>query len=87
MDHHFTSEDRGKRVVTHDGAVIGSIERIEDGEAYVRPKAGLLGGCGSWITDTKRETQTFPLDGTEVARITDTEIRLETPRLRRIEQS
>ena len=77
MPGEFKSNDRGKRVVTSEGDVIGLVERIEDGEAYVRPKRGILGGCGSWITDPKTAVETFPLDRRVVAEITDTEIHLE----------
>lgn len=77
MSGDFKSKDRGKRIVTSEGDVIGSVDRIEDGEAYVRPKRGILGGCGSWITDTKKAVRTFSLDRENVAEVTDTEIHLE----------
>jgi hypothetical protein len=77
MPGEFKPNDRGKRVVTSEGVVIGIVDRIEDGEAYVRPKRGILGGCGSWITDPKTVLETFPLDRQAVAAVTDTEIHLE----------
>jgi len=80
MPEQFESNDRGKRVVTAEGYVIGRIDHVEDGEAYVRPKPGLLGGCGSWITDPKTRLRTVPLNRRAVAAITATEIRLEERR-------
>lgn len=74
------SNDEGKKLVTPDGSVLGRVTRIRDGTVYVRPKEGLLVGCGSWISC--REDDTFELDCSQVRKITETAVLLgEPPRL------
>ncbi|MFO7926471.1 MAG: hypothetical protein ACQET5_12890 [Halobacteriota archaeon] len=58
----FGPEDNGKQIVTPRGDVVGSIVRVRGGEAYVAPTAGLLEGCGSWLTGTWDEHDAFALD-------------------------
>lgn len=75
----FRPEDEGKPVVTKDGDVVGSIVRIDEGDAYVRPKSELLRGCGSWLTSSWDADGEYPLDRNEVASIHDTAVVIETP--------
>lgn len=84
MSRGFTPTDEGKRIVTTDGEVVGAVENIRNGVAYVRPKRGLLGSCGSWISDAKMD-EVLPLDSREIAEITDSEIRLARPNRDRVE--
>lgn len=84
MSQRVTPADEGKRIVTTDGDVVGAVESIRDGVLYVRPKRGLLGSCGSWISDAKVD-ETFPLDSREVAEVTEVEIRLARPKRDRVE--
>lgn len=74
MTQTFTSRDEGKQVVTTDGDVVGSVIRIEAGDAHVQPKPGLLEGCGSWITGAWDECDAFRLDRERVDSITDDRI-------------
>jgi hypothetical protein len=62
MARSLRSEDEGKRIVNPDGAVIGSVAVVRDGNAYVRPKSGLLKGWSSWISGPQCEGSLFPLD-------------------------
>ncbi|MFC7177158.1 hypothetical protein [Halosegnis marinus] len=70
MTRAFTFDDEGKEVVTTDGDVVGSVVRIEAGDAHVRPRAGLLDGCGSWLSGPWDERGVFRLDAGRVERIT-----------------
>lgn len=74
----FRVEDEGKQVVTSDGDVVGAVVRVREGNADVRPKPGLLQGCGSWITGPWDETDLFRLDGRTVERITDEQVVLDS---------
>jgi hypothetical protein len=72
----FTSNDEGKRIVTTDGDVIGSVVRIEAGDAHVRPKPELWEGCGSWIMGYR--CGAFRLNEEHVESITDERIIIAT---------
>jgi hypothetical protein len=65
----FTAADEGKRVVTADGEPVGRVVRVVDGTAHVRPRPGLFGGCGSWLTETWGRADCLPLDPRCVDRI------------------
>lgn len=77
MVQEFEPEDEGKRVVTTDGSVVGSVVEIRDGEAYVLPRPGLLDGCGSWITGTWSEKRAFSLDQRNVDAVREDEVVLD----------
>lgn len=71
MIEEFTPADEGKHVVTSDGSVVGYVETIRDGTAYVQPRSGLLEGYGSWLTGCWDDESTVPLDKSEVDRVGD----------------
>lgn len=71
MNHRLTAADEGKRVVTPDGTTIGSVVRVASPTALVRPREGLLRGCGSWIGNEWRSTDVFELDSEAVVQVTD----------------
>lgn len=73
----FRLEDEGKQVVTSDGDVVGEVVQVREGNADVRPKPGLLQGCGSWITAPWDKMDLFRLDGRTVDRITDEQVILD----------
>lgn len=73
----FEPRDVGKRVVTADGDVIGRVESVRSGTAYVRPREGLLDGYGSWVTSCWDDHEQFTLDERVVDRIGENVIRLE----------
>ncbi|MFB6142829.1 MAG: PRC-barrel domain containing protein [Halorientalis sp.] len=75
----FTPADEGKRVVTADGTVVGSVVRVEAGDAYVRPRPGLLLGCGSWISCPWDEDEPFALERAAVSTVRESEVVLERP--------
>ena len=69
MSFPFTATDTGKPVVTTDGTVIGRVQEIRTGDAYVRPKEGLLEACGFWLANSIRSDDAFPLDQQRVESI------------------
>lgn len=62
MTRSLRSADEGKRIVSPDGAVLGSVAAVRDGNVYVRPRSGLLEGWSSWICGPQCEGSLFPLD-------------------------
>lgn len=62
----LTTEDTGKPIVTADDEVIGAVENIYEGKAYVTPSPGLFRGYGSWIGAPFSEDD-FILDPTKIA--------------------
>lgn len=67
----FTSTDEGKQVVTPGGTVVGRVDHIRDGTAYVTPRSGVLAGFGPRIGPALLEREAFPLDRGQVAALTD----------------
>lgn len=76
MERDFDSADEGKQVVTPDGAVVGWVERIDDGHAYVRPKPGLIQACGSWVGEGWKERELFSLDHSRVVHVSESDVYL-----------
>lgn len=67
----FTRDDSGKPVVTAAGDVVGDIDRVKEGKAYVKPDPGLLEGLGSAISSPWVGVDPLPLDDRQVASVTD----------------
>lgn len=67
----LTVSDAGKPVVTEDGEIIGAIEDINHGRAFVRPTPGLLNGHGAWIGGSTARADTFELDSSKIADVRD----------------
>lgn len=74
MTQTFSFEDAGKRVVTPDGDVVGSVVRVESGDAHVRPMPGVLAGYGSWMAGPWNERGVYRLDAGKIDRVTDDEV-------------
>lgn len=72
--HRFTPSDEGKPVVTPDGDVVGTVGRVESEGVFVRPRAELLRGCGSWVAGPWERAGEFRLDRGTVVRVTEGEV-------------
>lgn len=70
-DPQLTVSDAGKPLVTADGEIIGAIEDINRGRAFVRPTPGLLNGHGAWIGGSTSRDDTFELDCSKIADVRD----------------
>jgi sporulation protein YlmC with PRC-barrel domain len=73
----FTPADEGMEVQTSDGEYIGKIESVEGSTAHVRPDTGLAQSIRTRLGWTDENEQTFKLDHSDVAEITDDIVRLE----------
>lgn len=69
MAHKLNRQDEGKPIVTPHGDTLGVLDRVDAGNAYVRPNPGLLAGYGSWITGPMRDVESFRLNEESVAKI------------------
>lgn len=69
--------DRGKRVVTTDGSVLGRVASVDGDAVYVRPRRGLLGGTDSWIAPSWDEREPLRLDERAVVGVGDTAVVVE----------
>lgn len=67
----FDSSDEGKQVLTADGDVLGMVERVELGTAYVKPNPGLLKGSGSVIIGPWNPSEPLRLDDRHVETVQD----------------
>lgn len=70
-DPRLTPADEGKRVVTATGEAVGTVARVDESAALVRPRKGLLDGCGSWLSSPWCDSGPFELDAAAVVRVTD----------------
>ena len=67
----LTPADEGKRVVTATGKTVGTVARVDGDAALVRPREGLLDGCGSWLSSPWCDSGPFELDARAVFHVTD----------------
>lgn len=67
--HDSTDATQTRRLVTPEGDRVGTVERIRDGEIYVRPDPDLLAGYGSWLCGSWEDGAPFRLDDAAVAGI------------------
>ena len=65
----LTPADEGKRVVTAGGETVGTVARADGAAALVRPREGLLDGCGSWLSSPWCDSGPFELDARAVVRV------------------
>ncbi len=67
----FDRTDEGKRVVTPDGTTLGTVDRVREGTAYVRPAPDVLAGFGPRVAGPWDDA--YELDGeTVVGVVADT---------------
>jgi hypothetical protein len=72
----LTEADEGKRVVAGDGDEIGRVVSVDDGAAYVDPDPGITDRIAARLGWTDRDNDSYRVDPTDVATITDDEVRL-----------
>ena len=73
----FGPEDVGKAVRTADGVPIATITTVQDGDAYIQPRAGLFERYGSLLSSCWRRDQTFRLQNDLILEADEDEFRLE----------
>lgn len=76
MGTEVTSDDRAKRVVDSEGNVIGIVDDVDDGTAYVDPDPNVPGGVKTRLGWGPDEQSAYPLRNDAIDTITDDEIRL-----------
>lgn len=76
MVRNFTSKDEGKRVVTADGDMVGTIDSTMDTTAHIRTDEDLSQNTRRRLGWTEEDEETYELQKSNVERITDDEIRL-----------
>lgn len=76
MTENFTADDEGKRVLTSDGQMVGTVEKVDGGDAHVKPDTDLVGSIRrrlGWTDDTE---EMYHLESDRVESISDDEITL-----------
>jgi len=73
----FDSSDEGKRVMTADGDVVGTVEMIRGGNAHVKPDTGLSQSMRRRLGWPEQGEDTYRLQKSNVHEITDDGIHLE----------
>ena len=76
MARNFTPDDEGKRVVTADGDVVGTVDTAAGSSAHVRADENISQSMRRRLGWTEEHQDTFELDQSTIDRITDDEIRL-----------
>lgn len=76
MVRNFTSEDKGKPVMTKDGKTVGTVAEATGTELHVEPDTGLSQSIRRRLGWAEQDQDTFSIQQSNVARITDDEIRL-----------
>lgn len=76
MVRNFESDDAGKRVVTADGDIVGTVDRASGSTAHVRADADLSRSIRRRLGWTEEGEETYRLQKSKVDRITDDEVRL-----------
>jgi hypothetical protein len=76
MVRNFNSEDEGKRVVTADGDMIGTVKQTSGSSAHVEPDENLSSSTRRRLGWTEEGEETYRLKKSNVDRITDDEIHL-----------
>lgn len=73
----FNDDDVGKSVVNSNGDEVGIVSDVEHGTAHVKPDAGITDTIKAKLGWQGTDEDTFPLQETAVASVSDDEIRLE----------
>lgn len=72
----ITDHEEGKRVVDHNGDVVGRVTNVHDGQAYVDPDPGITGTIKSKLGWEEEDADDYPLAEHEVEEVNDDEIQL-----------
>jgi hypothetical protein len=72
----FKSDDKGKRVVTADGDMVGTVERASGSSAHIKPERDLSRSVRRRLGWSEEEAETYRLQKSKIDSITDDEIRL-----------
>ena len=72
----ITESDEGKSVVDEHGEEIGIVADVRGGTAYVDPDPGLVTQMKSKLGWEEADEETYPLNSSDIAEITDDEVRL-----------
>lgn len=78
MVRNFKSEDANKRVMTADGDMVGTVDRISGSTAHVKPDESLSQSIRRRLGWSEQGMDTYTLRKSKVEEITDDEIRLKT---------
>ena len=76
MVRNFSSKDKGKRVVTADGDMVGTVQRASGSTAHVAIDDDLAQNTRRRLGWTEEGEETYQLRKSNVDRIEDDEIRL-----------
>ena len=76
MVRNFESDDEGKRVVTADGDMIGTVERASGSSAHIKPENNLSRSVRRRLGWSEEGEDTYQLRKSKVNSITDDEIQL-----------
>jgi len=74
----FRNSDEGKKVVTADGHMVGTVERIQGGEAHVKPDTSLSQSVRETLGWTDESEEMYPLRHESVDQIAGDEIHLKS---------
>ena len=76
MARNFTNEDEGKRVLTADGDMVGTIDSVKGTTAHVTPDAGLSKSIRRRLGWSEADQETYELRKSKVDKIEGDEIHL-----------
>ena len=74
----FKSSDKGKKVMTADGEMVGTVDAIDGDEAHVAVDSGLSGSIRSKLGWEDANETVYPLKHQNVDKIRGDEIHLKT---------
>lgn len=76
MRTNITDEDEGKQVM-YDDETVGRVVEVRSGTAYVDPDPGMTDTIKSKLGWGESDEESFALDESSIAEITDDQVRLE----------
>ncbi|MCT9098515.1 hypothetical protein [Haloarchaeobius sp. HME9146] len=74
MVRNFEDNDKGKKVMSTDGDMIGRVDNVAGGKAYIKPDSTLSRGMRKKLGWTDEKKDTFELEHDAVEAISDDEI-------------
>ena len=77
MSPNFTDDDEGKHVVNADGDTIGVVTKVHGGHLHVEPDPGVTDSIKSKLGWGDADEDTYQMDDSNVAEVTDDKIHLE----------